>query len=85
MPADRIRMRLPERDVRRYGIAPGKEITACLRADDIILLQPAPAIRSNQFASQAHGRESGVNQESGAKRQGNLQGMETLAMDPVRN
>jgi molybdate transport system ATP-binding protein len=67
VPAARIRMRLPERDVRRYGIAPGKEITACLRADDIILLQPDIDIHHNQFASQALGRESGVDGRESTK------------------
>ena len=50
VPETRIRMRLPERMVRRYSIAPGKEIRVCLRADDIILLQPDKDTCRNQFS-----------------------------------
>lgn len=86
VPAARIRMRLPERDVRRYEIAPEKEVTAGLRADDIILFQPTPDIRHNQFASPALGWDSGVDAcESDTNSQGTLQGTETLTMHPVRN
>ncbi|MBE0597134.1 MAG: ABC transporter ATP-binding protein [Desulfuromonadales bacterium] len=37
-PATRLQMRLPTRAVRRCTITPGEEVTVCLRAADIVLL-----------------------------------------------
>lgn len=37
-PEIKLQMRLPERAIRRYPVTPGSEVTVCLRASDIILL-----------------------------------------------
>jgi molybdate transport system ATP-binding protein len=34
----RLQMRLPTRAIRRYGVAPGKNVIVCLRAEDVIPL-----------------------------------------------
>jgi molybdate transport system ATP-binding protein len=39
MPEVQLQMRLPERAVRRYPVIPGSEVTVCLRAGDIVLLE----------------------------------------------
>jgi molybdate transport system ATP-binding protein len=38
LPEARLQMRLPERAVRRYAIAAGKQVTVCLRSGDLIPL-----------------------------------------------
>jgi molybdate transport system ATP-binding protein len=38
LPEARLQMRLPERAVRRYAVAAGKEVTVCLRSGDVIPL-----------------------------------------------
>lgn len=38
--AVRLQMRLPARALRRFAIAPGREVTVCLRAADIVPLRP---------------------------------------------
>lgn len=38
LPKARLQMRLPERAVRRYAIAAGKQVIVCLRAGDVIPL-----------------------------------------------
>lgn len=39
LPDQRLHMRLPTRAVRRDGLVRGEEVTVCLRAADIVLLQ----------------------------------------------
>jgi molybdate transport system ATP-binding protein len=51
LPKTRLQMRLPIRAVRRYTVAPGADVTVCLRTADIVLfagdeLPPAPAVNS---------------------------------------
>ena len=38
MPATRLQMRLPERALRRYPVAPGSQVTVCLRPTEVIPL-----------------------------------------------
>ena len=40
LPKTRLQMRLPARAVRRYGVAPGKQVTVSLRSADVIPLGP---------------------------------------------
>jgi molybdate transport system ATP-binding protein len=39
VPEAQLQMRLPERAVRRYPVVPGSEVTVCIRAGDIVLLE----------------------------------------------
>ncbi|MFZ5798762.1 MAG: ABC transporter ATP-binding protein [Desulfobulbaceae bacterium] len=49
-PASRLRMRLSDHAVRGYAIAPGQEVTTCLRAEDIIVFRPENTIRHDRSA-----------------------------------
>jgi molybdate transport system ATP-binding protein len=37
LPETRLQMRLPERAVRRYPVAPGHEVTVCLRPSEVVI------------------------------------------------
>ena len=60
LPDQRLHMRLPTRVVRRDGLVRRAEVTVCLRAADIVLLQANDAGGIDQITRflQAHARKS---------------------------